>query len=104
MANPARPPRIAVLKYGGSSVADADRIRAVAAKVAARCQSGERIVVVVSAMGKTTNRLLDWAADVSGNSSGYTREMDMLMATGEQVSAALLAMALRDLGCDALSM
>ncbi|OON88616.1 MULTISPECIES: aspartate kinase [unclassified Pyramidobacter] len=104
MAAPAQIVRTAVLKYGGSSVADADKIRAVAAKVAARCRSGERLVVVVSAMGKTTNRLIDLAADVSGNSAGYKREMDMLMATGEQVSAALLAMALRDLGCDALSM
>ena len=104
MAAPAQIVRTAVLKYGGSSVADADKIRAVAAKVAARCKNGERLVVVVSAMGKTTNRLIDLAADVSGNSAGYKREMDMLMATGEQVSAALLAMALRDLGLDALSM
>lgn len=105
MPFPAQPElRTSVLKYGGSSVADPGKIRAVAAKIAVRCQSGERLVVVVSAMGKTTNSLIALAGDVSSNSNSYKREMDMLMATGEQTSAALLAMALRDLGLDALSM
>lgn len=93
-----------VLKYGGSSVADADKIRNIAAKVAARCKAGEKLVVVVSAMGKTTNHLIELAKDVSPSSPGYQREMDMLLATGEQVSAALMAMALRDQGVNALSM
>ncbi len=94
----------AVLKYGGSSVADSEKIRAVAAKVAARCKAGEKLVVVVSAMGKTTNQLIELAGTVSPNSGSYKREMDMLLATGEQVSAALMAMGLRDEGVDALSM
>ena len=93
-----------VLKYGGSSVADAEKIRGVASQVAARCKKGERLVVVVSAMGKTTNGLIALAGTVSENSSAYKREMDMLMTTGEQVSAALLAMALKDKGVDAVSM
>ncbi len=96
--------RTAVLKYGGSSVADAGKIRAVAAKVAARCKRGEKLVVVVSAMGKTTNQLIELAGSVSGHTEDYKREMDMLLATGEQVSAALMAMALRDEGVDAMSM
>ncbi len=91
-----------VQKYGGSSVADAEKIRNVAAKVAARYHSGEKLVVVVSAMGKTTNQLIALAETVTKGS--YKREMDMLLATGEQVSAALLAMALKDLGVDALSL
>ena len=94
----------AVLKFGGSSVADAEKIRAIAAKIAERRAGGEKLTVVVSAMGKTTNHLIELAGSVSPNSEKYKREMDMLLATGEQVSAALMAMALRDLGIDALSM
>ncbi len=93
---------LVVQKYGGSSVADADKIRAVAAKVASRHAGGEKIVVVVSAMGKTTNQLIELARTVTDRD--YKREMDMLLSTGEQVSAALLAMALQDLGIDALSL
>ena len=92
----------AVLKYGGSSVADAEKIHRVAEKVAARAQKGEKLVVVVSAMGKTTNQLIALSQTITPNT--YKRELDMLLATGEQVSAALLAMALKDLGVDALSL
>jgi aspartate kinase len=98
------PADTAVLKFGGSSVADAEKIRAIAAKVAERCAAGEKLVVVVSAMGKTTNQLIELAGTVSPNSGRYKREMDMLLATGEQVSAALMAMALRDCGINALSL
>ncbi len=97
-------PSAVVLKYGGSSVADPEKVRGVAAIVARRCEAGEKLVVVVSAMGKTTNHLIDLALSVSPQSGRYKREMDMLLATGEQVSAPLLAMALKDLGIDALSM
>ena len=97
-------PGTVVLKYGGSSVADPDKVRGVAAIVAKRCKAGEKLVVVVSAMGKTTNHLIELAESVSPQSGHYKREMDMLLATGEQVSASLLAMALKDLGVDALSM
>ena len=97
-------PGTVVLKYGGSSVADPDKVRGVAAIVAKRCKAGEKLVVVVSAMGKTTNHLIELAGSVSPQSGHYKREMDMLLATGEQVSASLLAMALKDLGVDALSM
>ena len=97
-------PGAVVLKYGGSSVADPDKVRGVAAIVAKRCKAGEKLVVVVSAMGKTTNHLIELAGTVSPQSGHYKREMDMLLATGEQVSASLLAMALKDLGIDALSM
>ena len=98
------PPGTVVLKYGGSSVADADKVRGVASIVARRCKAGEKLVVVVSAMGKTTNHLIELAGSISPQSGHYKREMDMLLATGEQVSASLLAMALKDLGVDALSM
>ena len=97
-------PGTVVLKYGGSSVADADKVRGVASIVARRCKAGEKLVVVVSAMGKTTNHLIELAGSISPQSGHYKREMDMLLATGEQVSASLLAMALKDLGVDALSM
>ncbi len=91
-----------VQKYGGSSVATAQRLRDVAAKVAARHRTGEKVVVVVSAMGKTTDQLIQLAQSVTDRS--YKRELDMLLATGEQVSASLLAMALQDLSVDALSL
>ena len=97
-------PSTVVLKYGGSSVADADKVRGVDSIVARRCKAGEKLVVVVSAMGKTTNHLIELAGSISPQSGHYKREMDMLLATGEQVSASLLAMALKDLGVDALSM
>ena len=89
-----------VQKYGGSSVADAERITNVARRVAASAP-GNRLVVVVSAMGKTTDGLVPLAHQVAP--SPDPREMDMLLATGEQVTIALLAMALQSLGLRARS-
>ena len=90
-----------VQKYGGTSVADPDRMRAVAEHVAFTKRHGNDVVVVVSAMGKATDNLLKLANDVSRIQPG--REMDMLLTTGERVSMALLCMALADLGVDAKS-
>ena len=88
-------------KFGGTSVADPDRMRRVARHVADTRAGGDGVVVVVSAMGKATDNLLDLARQVSANPSG--RELDMLLTTGERISSALLCMALLDLGCDAVS-
>jgi aspartate kinase len=90
-----------VQKYGGTSVADADRIRAVAEHVSFTRGQGHDVVVVVSAMGKTTDNLIALANDVSRTQPG--RELDMLLTTGERISMALLCMALADLGVDAVS-
>ena len=90
-----------VQKYGGSSVADPDRIKAVARRVVETARQDHRVVVVVSAMGKTTDSLLALASQITPNPE--PREMDMLLATGEQVSIALLAMAIQGLGCPARS-
>ena len=88
-------------KFGGTSVADPDRMRRVARHVADTRAGGDGVVVVVSAMGKATDNLLGLARQVSANPSG--RELDMLLTTGERISSALLCMALLDLGCDAVS-
>lgn len=90
-----------VQKYGGTSVADPERIRAVADHVAYTQQHGNQVVVVVSAMGKTTDNLLSLAQQVSDVHPG--REMDMLLTTGERISMALLCMALAGRGIDAVS-
>jgi aspartate kinase len=92
---------LVIQKYGGSSVATPEKIRNVALRVKARTDAGSRLVVVVSAMGKTTDGLIALAREVSA--APPPREMDMLLATGEQVSAALLAMALNGLGVPAVS-
>ena len=84
-----------VQKYGGTSVADPDRMRAVAENVSITKRRGNDVVVVVSAMGKATDNLIALASQVSSTRPG--REMDMLLTTGERVSAALLTMALADL-------
>jgi aspartate kinase len=89
-----------VQKYGGSSVADAEKIMNVARRVSASA-AGNQMVVVVSAMGKTTDGLLALSRQVSSNPD--LREMDMLLSTGEQVTIALLALALRSLGLKARS-
>src|SRR5207249_6320843 len=91
---------LVVQKYGGSSVADDEKIRNVARRVAASAP-GRELVVVVSAMGKTTDHLVGLAHQVSP--APDPREMDMLLATGEQVTIALLAMALQALGLRARS-
>lgn len=90
-----------VQKYGGSSVADPTRIKRVADRVAGYQKRGHSLVVVVSALGDTTDDLLDLAGQISKNPS--RRELDMLMSTGEQISVSLLAMALHELKCDAIS-
>jgi aspartate kinase len=92
---------IVVQKYGGSSVADVERIRKVAARVAARRADGHRMVVVVSAMGDTTDELLSLAKRMSADPP--RRELDMLVTCGERISMALLSMALQDLGIPAIS-
>jgi aspartate kinase len=90
-----------VQKYGGTSVADADRMRAVAENIAFTRRQGHEVVVVVSAMGKETDTLIALANAVSQTQPG--REMDMLLTVGERKSMALLCMALADLGVDAVS-
>jgi aspartate kinase len=90
-----------VQKYGGSSVADADKIRGVARRVVETTKAGHGVVVVVSAMGKTTDGLIRLAHEVTPTPP--EREVDMLLATGEQVSIALLAMAIHALGHKARS-
>lgn len=92
---------VLVHKYGGTSVNGPERIRAVARRVAAARAAGSAMVVVVSAMGDTTDELIRLAHEVSPQPS--RREMDMLLTTGERVSMALLAMALHDLGVPAIS-
>ena len=90
-----------VQKFGGSSVADAESIKRVAARIVAAKKAGNDVVVAVSAMGDTTDELIDLAHQVSDNP--HAREMDMLLTTGERISMSLLAMAIRDLGFDARS-
>jgi aspartate kinase len=92
---------VVVHKYGGSSVADVPCIELVADKVSAAKRAGDDVVVVVSAMGKTTDSLLALAGQVSA--SPPRRELDMLLTTGERVTMALLSMALHKRGCDAIS-
>ncbi|BAF59780.1 MAG: aspartate kinase [Pelotomaculum sp.] len=91
-----------VQKYGGSSVADAGRIRQVARRVAGARADGHRVVVVVSAMGDTTDELIQLVKEVTD--SPPEREMDVILSTGEQVSIALLAMAIKDLGEPVISL
>lgn len=90
-----------VQKYGGSSVADAESIKRVAKRVVATKQAGHEVVVVISAMGDTTDELLDLALQVSPQPPA--RELDMLLTAGERMSAALLAMAISDHGATARS-
>jgi aspartate kinase len=92
---------LVVQKFGGTSVGDADRIRAVADHVARTRRAGDDVLVVVSAMGKTTDDLVRLADDVS--SVQPDREVDMLLSSGERITMALLCMALAELGVDAVS-
>jgi aspartate kinase len=92
---------VIVQKYGGTSVGSVERIQAVADKVIGHCQRGEKVVVVVSAMSGETNRLIGLANEISDSPSA--REMDVLVSTGEQVTIALLSMALQAKGQDARS-
>src|SRR6202451_1819499 len=92
---------LVVQKYGGSSVADAEGIKRVAKRIVATRQAGNEVVVVVSAMGDTTDELIDLANGVSPAPPG--RELDMLLTAGERISMALLAMAIANLGLEARS-
>ncbi|TMK33914.1 MAG: aspartate kinase [Actinobacteria bacterium] len=90
------------MKFGGSSVADADKLKSVARRLVAAHEGGTRVVAVLSAMGRTTDELLDLAGQVSGNPD--PRELDMLVSVGERISCALCAMAIHDLGHEAISL
>ncbi|MDY6967494.1 MAG: aspartate kinase [Spirochaetota bacterium] len=92
---------IIVQKYGGTSVESAERIKAVAERIKSYILRDYSVVAVISAMGKTTDTLVNLASQVTSNPS--KREMDMLLSTGEQVSISLLAMALHEIGIDAIS-
>ena len=90
-----------VQKYGGTSVGDADRIRRVAERVVAAADAGQKVCVVVSAMGHTTDELVDLASQISA--VPHERELDMLLSAGERISMALLSMAIMELGRGAIS-
>lgn len=90
-----------VEKYGGATLADANKIKLVAKDIANKIKKNEKRVIVVSAMGQTTNQLIEMARSISPHP--MKREMDMLLSTGERVSMSLLSIALNDLGCPAIS-
>jgi aspartate kinase len=91
-----------VMKFGGTSVADADRIKRAARRIVAQREGGTRVVAVLSARGKTTDELIAMAEEVSPTPD--PREMDMLLSTGERIACALCAMAINDLGYRAISL
>lgn len=91
-----------VQKYGGSSVADRERVYNVANRIVETYKAGNQVVVVLSAQGDTTDDLIEKAREISANPS--RREMDMLLSTGEQISVALMAMAIHELGYPAISL
>jgi aspartate kinase len=91
-----------VMKFGGTSVADADRIKRAARRIVAQREAGRRVVAVLSARGQTTDELIEMAQEVSDRPD--PREMDMLLSTGERISCALCAMAINDLGHRAISL
>ena len=93
---------IIVQKFGGSSVADAAKVMNVASRVVDTYKAGNSVVVIVSAQGDTTDDLIDKAKEINANAS--KREMDMLLSSGEQISIALLAMAIEKLGCPVISL
>ena len=91
-----------VQKYGGTSVANTDKIKNIAKEISKRSKSGSQIVVVVSAMGDTTDNLIAMTKEISDNPS--LRELDMLLATGEQITSSLLAIALKEIGYDSVAL
>ena len=91
-----------VMKFGGTSVADTDRLRAVARRLVAAREAGNRVIAVLSAMGDTTDELVRLAYEISSRPA--PRELDMLISVGERVSCALAAMAIHDLGHEAISL
>ncbi|HXD56759.1 MAG TPA: aspartate kinase [Thermoleophilaceae bacterium] len=96
------PAETVVMKFGGTSVADAERIKRAARRIVAAREEGRRVVAVLSARGKTTDELLAMAYEVSERP--HPREMDMLLSTGERISCALAAMVINDLGYEAISL
>ncbi|MCX6149923.1 MAG: aspartate kinase [Ignavibacteriales bacterium] len=94
--------KLIVQKYGGSSLADTTKIKNVASKIFHRVQNEEKVVVVVSAMGKTTDNLIKMAKEISIKPD--PRELDMLLTTGEQISISLLSMALKEIGVNSKSL
>ncbi len=98
----AEQPKCVVMKFGGSSVADPEKIKHVARRIVAMKDSGTEVVVTVSAMGKTTDSLIALAHEVSDEPN--VRELDMLLSTGERIACALVAMAIHDLGHEAVSL
>jgi aspartate kinase len=99
---PAGAPQTVVMKFGGTSVADAEHIQRAAGRIVAAKETGGRVVAVLSARGRTTDQLVAMAEEVSARPD--PREMDMLLSTGERISCALAAMAIKDLGHDAVSL
>jgi aspartate kinase len=93
---------LVVMKFGGTSVADAERIKGAARRIVDKREQGARVVAVLSARGKTTDELIAMAEEVS--QASHPREMDMLLSSGEQISCALCAMAINDLGHRAISL
>ena len=93
---------VVVQKYGGSSVADIDRIKNVANRIKQRKDKNDDIVVVVSAMGKSTDNLIAMAKSLSQNPD--KREMDVLLSTGEQVTISLFSIALNEMGIKTMSL
>ncbi|MFL5825738.1 MAG: aspartate kinase, partial [Thermoleophilaceae bacterium] len=91
-----------VMKFGGTSVADAERIKRAAKRIVREKEAGNRVVAVLSARGKTTDELVSMAYEVSERP--HPREMDMLLSTGERISCALAAMVINDLGHEAISL
>lgn len=90
-----------IKKYGGSSVSTPEQIKSISQKVKSHVDNGNKVLIVISAMGKTTNELNQLALKVS--QTPHRRELDMLLSTGERVSMALMSMALNDIGCRAIS-
>src|SRR5712672_700938 len=93
---------IVVMKFGGTSVAGAEQIKRAAARIVAAREAGNRVVAVLSARGKTTDELVSQAEEISARP--VAREMDMLLSTGERISCALCAMAIHDMGHEAISL
>ncbi len=99
---PSADPETVVMKFGGTSVANAERIKRAASRIAQAADAGARVVAVLSARGKTTDELVSMAYEVSERP--HPREMDMLLSTGERISCALAAMVINDLGHEAISL
>src|SRR5215467_15183444 len=92
---------VIVQKYGGTSVAGPEEIKRVAGRIVRTAEAGNRVCVVVSAMGHHTDELIDLAAQISNDP--HPREMDMLLTAGERISVALVSMVINDLGLEAAS-